>query len=269
MTRKHWSIWTRHSIVGKGLGFSCHQPGARTKLVFMVEGWTSNGHRGLRAVAAILAAGALLAVSACKVDPKTGIPMRFKKCGPVTYTTSSLYGMCGLVKNPPSNVSFKVVTGCGPLEPDETELAFLCEGVKERIATAPVYPASQIADLYADKTRLSYGPRHGNQVEYTSADGKAHLWYPGQDQVVVGKWNVPEGKYVCFHYPDIAVDRISGGLADRFACHVIEDAIKDSHAVDGDVFDLTESYWVPYGLNRHPRASVNEVKSKIKKYKPY
>ena len=235
----------------------------------MVEGWIRKLRLSTRALAALAVMGALLALSACKVDPRTGVPMRFKKCAPVTYTTSSLYGMCGLVKDAPSSSSFKVVTGCGPLEPDETELTFLCEDLKDRIASAPVYDSTKIANLYADKTRISYGPRHGNQVEYTSPDGKAHLWYPGQDQVVVGEWKVPDGKYVCFYYPKIAVDRISGGLSDRWACHVIGDAVKDSQTLDGDVFDLTQSYWVPYGLNRHPRTSVDEVKSKIKKYKQY
>ena len=211
----------------------------------------------------------LLVLAACKTDPKTGMPMRFKKCAPVTYTTSALYGMCGLVKDAPNSDAFRLITGCGPLEPDHVELDYLCASVKERIAAAPVYDASEISDLYADKTRISYGPRHGNQVEYTSADGKAILWYPGQDQVVVGEWKVPEGKYVCFYYPDIAVDRIVGGLSDRWACHVIEDAISDSQTRDGDVFDLNQSYWVPYGLNRHPRTSFDEVKTKIKKFKQF
>ncbi len=212
---------------------------------------------------------AALVLAACKTDPRTGMPLRFKKCGPVTYTTSALYGMCGLIEEPRGADSFKLITGCGPMEPDEVERDFLCEGLEERIAAAPVHDAAEIAALYADKTRISYGPLHGNQVEYTTASGKAHLWYPGQDQVIVGDWKVPEGKYVCFYYPEIAVDRISGGLSDRWACHVIEDAIKDSQTADGDVFDLTNSYWVPYGLNRHPRTSFDEVKGKIKKFKQF
>ncbi len=211
----------------------------------------------------------LLVLAGCKKDPRTGMPMRFKKCAPVTYTSSALYGMCGLIKDAPDTASFKLITGCGPLEPEPVELEFLCEDVKQRVAEAPVYTAAEIADLYADKTRLSYGPRHGNQVEYTGPGGKAILWYPGQDQVVVGEWKVPEGKYVCFHYPSIAVDRIVGGLSDRWACHIIEDAIAGSDALDGDVFDLNKAYWVPYGLNRHPRTSVDEVKRKIKKFKQF
>ncbi len=212
---------------------------------------------------------ALLVLAACKTDPRTGMPARFKKCAPVTYTTSALYGMCGLVKDAPSKDAFRLITGCGPLEPDPVELNYICESVKERIAAAPAYDATEISDLYADKTRISYGPRHGNQVEYTSPNGKAILWYPGQDQVVIGEWKVPEGKYVCFYYPDIAVDRIVGGLSDRWACHVIEDAIAGSQARDGDVFDLNQAYWVPYGLNRHPRTSFDEVKTKIKKFKQF
>lgn len=211
----------------------------------------------------------LLFVAGCRLGPGGDLPPRFAKCAPVTYTSSSLYGMCGLVTNGPDQASFKVVSDCGAFEPNQLERDYICESLLERLENAPTYDATKISDLYADKTRISYGPRHGNQVEYTDANGKAILWYPGQDQVVVGAWSVPEEKYVCFHYPGIAVDRIAGGLSDRWACHVIEDAVAGSETLDGDVFNLTKAYWVPYGLNRHPRTSVDEVKRKIKQFKQF
>jgi hypothetical protein len=67
---------------------------------------------------------------------------------------------------------------------------------------------------YIDQTTMTNSGQHGWQVEYTSADGKAFLWYPGNDRLVLGTWRTRIKEFpiagqptrhsvmICFTYAD-------------------------------------------------------------------
>ena len=44
----------------------------------------------------------------------------------------------------------------------------------------------------ADRTIMTYSSGHGTQVEYSAANGRTFLWYPGNTRTVLGEWKVEE-----------------------------------------------------------------------------
>lgn len=59
----------------------------------------------------------------------------------------------------------------------------------------PETPKDHAAKVAATEARLAgktsiSNSRHGPQAEYTTPDGKAFLWYPGNATVVAGSWKV-------------------------------------------------------------------------------
>lgn len=52
--------------------------------------------------------------------------------------------------------------------------------------------AQEVRHYFSNRTKLSYSSGHGTQVEYSSADGRVFLWYPGNRAVVSGRWRVEE-----------------------------------------------------------------------------
>ncbi|MBF9032147.1 hypothetical protein HKCCE3408_17240 [Rhodobacterales bacterium HKCCE3408] len=92
-----------------------------------------------------------------------------------------------------------------------------------------------VYDLLCGRTAQFYSPGIGTQIEYTAPDGRAFLWFPGQDDVILGTWEVgqmtdgvaelcyvyepgsftgEDGETFCFTYPGLIADLVEGGLRD-------------------------------------------------------
>jgi len=82
-------------------------------------------------------------------------------------------------------------------------------------------PADQFKNHIAGKTALSYMPGHGNQVEYLDAEGGAHLWYPGNQRVLHGRWDVQStngASRICFKYGDDTYNPETGTRGGDWKC---------------------------------------------------
>jgi hypothetical protein len=57
----------------------------------------------------------------------------------------------------------------------------------------------EVRRYYNDRTHMSYSKAHGPQVEYSTADGRVFLWYPGNTAILPGRWRVEETNPVIVH----------------------------------------------------------------------
>ncbi|MGX1196102.1 hypothetical protein [Parvibaculum sp. MBR-TMA-1.3b-4.2] len=105
-------------------------------------------------------------------------------------------------------------------------------------------PVDEARTMFADKTQVS-SDTHGTQIEYTSADGEAHLWYPGNSRVLHGRWKIEqEGGFtkVCFAYEGASVNPLTGHTGSGFECGAVQSASMSTvDSVEGDVFQLART----------------------------
>ena len=115
---------------------------------------------------------------------------------------------------------------------------------------------------------MSYSEQHGTQIGYTSRDGAAYLWYPGNRRVVTGEWktitdNAGFGR-ICFRYGRDTfnpVTRVAGG---DWACTPAAYFIRiETGYARGDLFNL-RSGRLPFILPRGDRLSFSDVQGIIK-----
>ncbi|MCR9239793.1 MAG: hypothetical protein NXH87_00315 [Rhodobiaceae bacterium] len=110
-------------------------------------------------------------------------------------------------------------------------------------------PADQFKNHIAGKTALSYMPGHGNQVEYLDAEGGAHLWYPGNQRVLHGRWDVQStngASRICFKYGDDTYNPETGTRGGDWKCGNPQQYIFFTvDRMDGDPFSLATATQVP------------------------
>lgn len=115
-------------------------------------------------------------------------------------------------------------------------------------------PLQEAHAFMANYTRVSFylGGSHGTQIEYTSEDGKAHLWYPGNDRILHGKWKVTREEnqtLVCFAYGPGTSNPATGHVGDDFECgplHTFRLTTVDS--AKGDPFALASTDEIEHRL---------------------
>lgn len=88
-------------------------------------------------------------------------------------------------------------------------------------------------------TYLYFDDDGRNQIEYLDGDGRAYLWYPGEERVIEGRWRAPPEGGVCFTYSTTPADGPLGMRADQWVCEGwdLQRADVLAKAAD-DVFDL-------------------------------
>ncbi len=103
-----------------------------------------------------------------------------------------------------------VLASCAPNVPAEMKPDFdrvmargesLTDAEKAEI-TALAQPEN-LKRFLGNTTSRSFSYQHGTQVEYLGADGRAFLWYPGNDKLVPGTWTASlSGRrpQICFGY---------------------------------------------------------------------
>lgn len=114
--------------------------------------------------------------------------------------------------------------------------------------------------LIADFTTMVYDS-DGTRVEYNTANGKTYLWYPGNAEIVPGKWKLKRnGKSVdiCFKFPAGAT---TGQAAGDWQCRGVQVYLEGQRS-PGDVFELSKAKAVPFALSRD-RTSLPALWQKV------
>ncbi|AXS41161.1 hypothetical protein D1F64_15435 [Breoghania sp. L-A4] len=132
---------------------------------------------------------------------------------------------------------------CTDRSAEETALAY--SGSDRFLGVSQIKSADAEAYM-ADRTIVSYDfNRHGTQIEYTAADGTAHLWYPGNERILHGRWKVErqeKSTEACFAYGKNTHNPQTGHEGAGFECGPFKKAqYFDVDSVQGDAFGLAAS----------------------------
>ncbi len=123
----------------------------------------------------------------------------------------------------------------------------------------------QLRALASGKTHRSTSSQHGTQITYLAPGGTVYLWYPGNQGVVTGTWQIEPNQrnksagVICYQYRNAfnPVLRTSGGRS-CITATTFERQTQES--VTGDVFGLSSGQ-VPYVM-RKADLSLAEVRAK-------
>lgn len=130
--------------------------------------------------------------------------------------------------------------------------------------------AQEVRRHYSDRTTLFHSSEHGTQVEYATADGRVFLWYPGNRDVISGRWRVEEigpvlvrheGKAadagkpkklakICFQYASNSYNPVTRQRGGSWSCTLygsLKASTRESRS--GDVFNLANGR-IPFVLSR-------------------
>ena len=120
---------------------------------------------------------------------------------------------------------------------------------------APVLAYDQARGFFVDRTNLFYGSFHGSQVEYTSANGEAFLWYPGNAAILTGYWKVETGaagaSRICFSYGEATYNPATGRSGGGWQCASAREYVtRIVEARNGDYLGLQARRAAPFWLSR-------------------
>lgn len=139
----------------------------------------------------------------------------------------------------------------------------------------------QAGAQFSNKTNVGWDPRHGTQVEFTSAGGRAYLWYPTNAVILAGEWSLEEREVrmqfpgepittikqprVCFRYGANTYNPVTGHRGDGWQCTpyvVHQRASKETRS--GDPFGLARRTNVPFMLPPGERLNFGQVAARVK-----
>lgn len=141
-------------------------------------------------------------------------------------------------------------------------LALLVLAILASSAT-PALAAPQIGGY----TNMSYDAGHGSQVEYLSPKGGAWLWYPGNAQIVPGKWK-RSGANICFAYGGNTYNPVTGKKGGDWECMDFRLwwwAVEQR--VEGDPLHLEGATKVPFKLGKQ-RGRLDKLVARLTGSKP-
>jgi hypothetical protein len=127
---------------------------------------------------------------------------------------------------------------------------------------------AQARSVVADRTNLLYGSFHGTQVEYTSANGEAFLWYPGNAVILSGYWKIetaaPYGApQLCFSYGEATYNPSTGRGGGGWQCAWARDYWQRIvEARNGDYLGLEARRAAPFWLSREP-TTLDDLRSRV------
>jgi len=102
-------------------------------------------------------------------------------------------------------------------------------------------------------TYLSFSSAHGFQVNYIAPQGKAWLWYPGNQRVVPEEYKqdiVSGQEAICWRHPSNSYNPVTQASGGAFACQSLALTQRTIvAALPGDPFSL-ETGTVPFPLER-------------------
>jgi len=128
----------------------------------------------------------------------------------------------------------------------------------------------------SDRTNMVYDTVHGTQVEFTSADGRAFLWYPGNSVILPGAWKIDrmtrtlggmprEHTVLCFRYTENSYNPATGHSGADWECNMAYFYInkaRRTESVGGDVLGLATMGRPPFKLTRD-KTTLAELAARI------
>lgn len=138
--------------------------------------------------------------------------------------------------------------------------------------------SEMVEEYLSNKTRRSWDPAHGVQVEYTSADGRAYLWYPGNKLILAGRWKTleydanvpaPDGPRslkqfkVCFDYGPNTYNPATGHAGGWECTHFVNLLFSGGPSRSGDVFGLAKRKTPPFILDKTEKPSLDELLARV------
>lgn len=126
----------------------------------------------------------------------------------------------------------------------------------------------------ADRTRNVHDAGHGTQINYTSADGRSFLWYPGNSVILPGAWKVEryggwiwgtrqDIVHVCYRYGPNTFNPVTGSQGAEWNCsHAALSLRRTRESAAGDVLGLARRSNVPFALSREP-TSLQQLAARI------
>ncbi|MBV9078895.1 MAG: hypothetical protein JO048_15645 [Methylobacteriaceae bacterium] len=152
------------------------------------------------------------------------------------------------------------------------------------VAGAPQPDARAFASRVGGKTYLSFSPQHGTQVEYLSSDGRAYLWYPGNQQVLAGQWRAEPDPFapkflespigsgniyeapprfrLCYRYGPATYNPVTGSSGDKWECQGLFQGLGEARP--GDFFGLVRARAAPLVLSKQ-RYSFEELRALVRR----
>jgi hypothetical protein len=134
---------------------------------------------------------------------------------------------------------------------------------------------------FKNRTRVRFDKSHGNQIIYTTDDGRAFLVYPGNPVVLRGNWLVCTATYgilnkekekiyfpyakVCFRYDTLGRNPATGVRGDKWECApagLVKKSVVDSR--EGDVFNLQSMRLPHFTFSLSNKQTLSELEQQIR-----
>jgi hypothetical protein len=129
-------------------------------------------------------------------------------------------------------------------------------------------PVAEVQPTFSDRTILYYTPGVGRQVEFYSAEGKAHLWVSRNQGVLHGEWRISDetlGNSLCTRYEPFKYNPITGVDGSRWGCTLLS-MIRNStlDEVPGDPLALARRNRLPFTLSALKHVdTVEEIRKSL------
>jgi len=113
---------------------------------------------------------------------------------------------------------------------------------------------------FGGNTIVFYDGKHGIQVEYYSASGRSHLWYPGNDRSIPGRWRLRSDRNeVCFKLPSNVYNPVTNKQLGSWDCKSLDRLKRNVRSsCSGDPFRLAGGK-IPFVLEKG-RGQLGELK---------
>ena len=137
---------------------------------------------------------------------------------------------------------------------------------REPILNAASTSAAEATSLVSNRTGLSSDPQHGTQISFATRDGKAYLWYPGNQVVLQGEWRTDTRRVEIKLQGQLVKVRNESSVCYRYGANTFNPATRQAGAWNclpvlpgrsffresrtGDVFGLSKNSSPPFVLSR-------------------
>ena len=129
-----------------------------------------------------------------------------------------------------------------------------------------------------NRTIMTHSSSHGTQVEYSAADGRTFLWYPGNTRTVLGAWKVEDRDVrlpssdgattrrltlICYRYGANTYNRVTNQRGGDWECRPAGPDLRlIVESVPGDVFSLAARRTPPFVLARD-RTTIADLQRRM------
>lgn len=178
------------------------------------------------------------------------ISLKFAGRVALVFACAVVLASCGKSAREPSAMAkyneMKKLAASGNCTGEPQDPAAASFAADDRFRSANAIAANEAEAFLSGRTSVSYDfGRHGTQIEYTGADGSAHLWYPGNSRILHGRWKIDrstEITRICFAYEGGGYNPETGHSGDDFECGSFQHfQFFKIDSKKGDVFNLEKT----------------------------